>query len=175
MLAVSRVEYVIGKLAVLFYLLSMVSWIPDLLLFGLQAELEGSGWWSANLWIAGAIVTGSLLWICCAVASRARSLRLGEMENRSQRTDVRHFLRRCRIRGRLNMVLRSYWGHTINLAYMINVVLAHLFGVPQSMTVGRRMMVNPLPIETAWSVLIGLCVCCVLLLNRRLRAREVVR
>jgi ABC-2 type transport system permease protein len=74
-----------------------------------------------------------------------------------------------------NVVLRSYWGHTLNIAYMINVVLANLFGVPQSVTFGRRTVVDPLPLGTAWAVLIGVCVFCVLLLNRRLRAREVVR
>jgi ABC-2 type transport system permease protein len=171
----SRVEYVIGKLAVLFYLLSMVTWIPDLLLFALQAELEGSGWWSANLWIAGAIVIGSLLWI--SVQSLLALALSAWVKWRIAASGLMFaiFFVAAGFGETFNVVLRSYWGHTINLAYMINVVLAHLFGVPLSVNVGRRMFVDPLPLGTAWAVLIGVCVFCVLLLNRRLRAREVVR
>jgi hypothetical protein len=43
----------------------------------------------------------------------------------------------------------------------------------------RRMMENPVfqsvPTGVAWMVLLGVCAICLLLLNRRLRAREVVR
>jgi ABC-2 type transport system permease protein len=171
----SRVEYVIGKLAVLFYLLSMVTWIPDLILFGLQAELEGGGWWSANLWIARAIVLGSLLWI--SVQSLLALALSAWVKWRIAASGLMFaiFFVAAGFGETFNVVLRTYWGHTINLVYMTNVVLANLFGVPLNVAVGRRMVVDPLPLGIAWAVLIGVCVFCVLLLNRRLRAREVVR
>jgi ABC-2 type transport system permease protein len=171
----SRVEYVIGKLAVLFYLLSMVTWIPDLILFALQAELEGSGWWSANLWIARAIVIGSLLWILVQSLLALALSAWVKWRIAASGLMFAIFFVAAGFGETFNVVLRTYWGHTINLAYMVNVVLANLFGVPQSVTFGRRMVVDPLPLGTAWAVLIGVCVFCVLLLNRRLRAREVVR
>ena len=40
----SRADYVFGKLAVLGILLSAVTWIPGLLLFGLQSGLAHNGW-----------------------------------------------------------------------------------------------------------------------------------
>ncbi|HEX8688470.1 MAG TPA: hypothetical protein VF654_18295, partial [Pyrinomonadaceae bacterium] len=59
----SRAEYVLGKMAVLVILLSLVTWVPGLLLFLLQAYLEGAGWAVSNSWMAGAIFVGSMTWI----------------------------------------------------------------------------------------------------------------
>jgi ABC-2 type transport system permease protein len=59
----SRAEYVLGKMTVLIILLSLVTWVPGLLLFLLQAYLEGARWIVWNLWIAGAIFVGSMTWI----------------------------------------------------------------------------------------------------------------
>ena len=59
----SRAEYVLGKMTVLIILLSLVTWVPGLLLFLLQAYLEGARWIVSNLWVAGAIFVGSMTWI----------------------------------------------------------------------------------------------------------------
>ena len=59
----SRAEYVLGKVAVLVVMLSLVTWAPGLLLFLLQAYLEGAGWIVSNWWMAGAIFVGSMTWI----------------------------------------------------------------------------------------------------------------
>ncbi len=59
----SRFEYTIGKMSVVFILLSCVMWIPGLVLFIFQSFLEGFVWMSANLWIAGAIFLSSWTWI----------------------------------------------------------------------------------------------------------------
>ena len=59
----SRAEYVLGKMAGLVYLLSLITWLPGLVLFAIQASLAGWGWARQNFWIAEAIVLGSLLWI----------------------------------------------------------------------------------------------------------------
>src|SRR5690242_17884420 len=40
----SRTEYVIGKMAVLLILMSLMTWVPGLLCFVLQAYLEGGTW-----------------------------------------------------------------------------------------------------------------------------------
>ncbi len=44
----SRVEYVLGKMSVLVILMSLMTWVPGLLLFGLQGYLEGWDWMTAN-------------------------------------------------------------------------------------------------------------------------------
>ena len=58
----SRTEYVMGKMSVILILLSAVTWIPQLLLFPAIVS-RGFAWFRANLWIASAIVIGSVVWI----------------------------------------------------------------------------------------------------------------
>ena len=60
---ISRTEYLLGKVSVLVALLSCTTWIPALLLFFLKAELQGHGWLWENLWMAGSIILGCLIWI----------------------------------------------------------------------------------------------------------------
>jgi hypothetical protein len=59
----SRAEYVLGKMAVVVFLLSLVTWIPGLLIFFFQASLAGLAWLWANLWMIQAIFSGSMVWI----------------------------------------------------------------------------------------------------------------
>src|SRR4029079_18869196 len=70
----TRVEYVLGKTAAIATLTSLVTWIPSLLLVGLQMTLEPS-WIAGNWWIAPAVFFGAWTAIplfafsCLAVAS----------------------------------------------------------------------------------------------------------
>jgi ABC-2 type transport system permease protein len=173
----SRPEYVIGKMTVLLTLLSLITWIPGLLLFFLQASLQ-KGWLAANWWMAGSIVLASLLWISflsllslavsawvkwriVATAAVFASLMLptgfGEM---------------------MNAVLRTYWGHLLNFWYMTDVVWYDLFRDSVRYHPGRfdgPMAVSNFPLPMAWLAILAFTGCWLMLLNRRLRAREVVR
>src|SRR5438270_2638621 len=60
---ISRTEYVIGKFMVVATLMSTVTWVPMTLLFLLQAGLEGNGWLWSHLWLGGAILLASWMWI----------------------------------------------------------------------------------------------------------------
>ena len=59
----SRTEYVLGKMSVLFILLSAITWVPQLLLFLFQSYLEGATWFVDNLHLASAIFISSVVWI----------------------------------------------------------------------------------------------------------------
>jgi ABC-2 type transport system permease protein len=59
----SRAEYVVGKMTVLATLMSAVTWVPGLALFGFQSYLEGWAWFRDNLNIAAALFFGSWIWI----------------------------------------------------------------------------------------------------------------
>src|SRR6267142_3855050 len=154
----SRVEYVLGKISVLFFLLSMVTWVPDLLLYGLQAELEGNGWFTANLSIAYAIVLGSMVWI--AVQSLLALALSAWIKWRIAASGLMFavFFVAAGFGETFNQVLRTYWGHTINLVYLINLIWSDLFGVPITSVRGRRMIGDPrtmnVPLGIAWMILI---------------------
>ena len=44
----SRAEYALGKMTTVFALLSAITWVPGLLLFGFAAYLEGFAWFAEN-------------------------------------------------------------------------------------------------------------------------------
>lgn len=59
----SRSEYVCARMLVLVGLLSVVTWVPGILLFGMQVGMAGWGWFVANWSLGAAVFFGFLLWI----------------------------------------------------------------------------------------------------------------
>src|ERR1017187_5990278 len=59
----SRLEYVLGKASVLMILLSLMTWIPGLLLFALEGNFSGVSWMWENSRIAVGVFFGSWVWI----------------------------------------------------------------------------------------------------------------
>ena len=94
----SRTEYVLGKMSVLLILLSLMTWVPGLLLFCLQGYLEGWQWMHDNVRFAVGHLLRRVDLDSDAVAAGAGALRLGEMEARGRRADVRRLLRGGRLR-----------------------------------------------------------------------------
>ena len=60
---INRPDYVLGKAAVLAILLSPMTWVMGLAIFGLQAYLEGGTWWIDNYRIGLAYLVGHVTWI----------------------------------------------------------------------------------------------------------------
>jgi ABC-2 type transport system permease protein len=59
----SRVEYVLARLIVLLGGLSLVTWIPGVLLFLMQTGMAGWPWFVENWHLGAAVFFGFLLWI----------------------------------------------------------------------------------------------------------------
>ncbi len=60
---INKASYIFGKLLVLIFLGSLISWVPGMLLILLQAFLAGDGWLGNNLHIPVAAIVTSLAWI----------------------------------------------------------------------------------------------------------------
>ena len=58
----SRLDYVLARLLVLAGLLALVTWIPGLLLFGIQVGMAGWSWLAANWTLGAAVFAGFFLW-----------------------------------------------------------------------------------------------------------------
>lgn len=162
----SRTEYVLGKASVLAILLSQITWVPGLILFAMQASLAGASWTWNHLWIAGAVVLASLLWIAflslLAMALSAwvkwrivaGAMLLGVMAFGAGFAEA------------VNAVMRTQAGHFFNVAYLMSTVWKVLFQVD---------MENSIPVVQAWVALLVYCAICLGLLMRKVRAYEVVR
>src|SRR6185295_7596492 len=59
----SRAEYVLGKMTAVAFLLSLITWIPGLIIFLFQASLAGLSWLWSNAWMMWSIFFGSMVWI----------------------------------------------------------------------------------------------------------------
>src|ERR1051326_4815363 len=58
----SRAEYVLGKMSLLLYFLSLITWFPGLIVFLIQSSLAGWQWTRDNAWILGSLLLGLAIW-----------------------------------------------------------------------------------------------------------------
>jgi ABC-2 type transport system permease protein len=162
----SRAEYVAGKMTVLFVLLSLITWVPGLLLFAIQASCAGWTWVRPNLWLAGSIILGPLIWILVlSLIALALSAWVKWRIAAGACVLGLHFVG-AGFAGAINEILRTRHGSLINLGEVIHTVWAALFDTSRA---------TDLSVRQAWIVLGVTCVLCLGLLARRIRGFEVVR
>lgn len=169
----SRPDYVLGKLGVLGLLLSAVTWVPGLLLFGLQSSLAHNGWFWSHLWMVIPIVFCSLIWI---LALSLLSLAVSAwVKLRIVATGVTFiiFFVPAGLGEMFNHIMGTYWGALLNFSYMFRIILERGFRDPYRLL--NRMSEGEIPVPAAWCSLIFVCLLALVILNARLRARETVR
>ena len=168
----SRADYVLGKLAVLGLLLSAVTWIPCLLLFGLQSGLAKDGWVWSHLWMVIPIVFCSTIWILMlSLLSLAVS---AWVKLRIVATGVIFitFFVPAGLGEMFNAIMGTYWGGLLNFSALFRRILMHSFREDSIMGAFTR---AEIPIPMAWTMLALVCLFALFVLNVRLRARETVR
>ncbi|MBI4910425.1 MAG: hypothetical protein HY820_42800 [Acidobacteria bacterium] len=163
---VSRTGYVVGKMMVIAGLLSMITWIPGLMLFGLQASLADSKWVTDNWKIAWSIFFSASVWIVfVAMLSLALSA----------------WVRWRIIAGGLMLVvlfvgaglaeaIRQVWridsARFLDVSSNMGNIWTHMFDVKTRYT---------LTLEDSIMVLAGYTALCIWLLARKIKACEVIR
>ena len=185
----SRTEYVLGKMAVVVFLLSLITWVPGLLIFLFQASLSGVGWLWSNLWMVWSIFLGSMAWIVLlsliALAISAvvkwRVVASGAM--------LGLFFVPSAFGGIVNEIFLTRSGNLISLWAAMNSIWLGLFGLfeRQVGTVRGRVttpvydnvvvdiaLLEP-PLWASWLVVALVCGLCVLILARKVRAYEVIK
>jgi ABC-type transport system involved in multi-copper enzyme maturation permease subunit len=167
---ISRVGYVLGKFIALFGSLSLVTWIPCLLLFVDQAYSFPQPWAMSNLQIAIGMLAGSVIWIAfLSVLGLALS---SWVKWRVVATGVifAAVFVPAGVGAIVSAVLRTKWGLLLNVPVMMSNLLQRLLGAPAP--INDRLSVPTQAIAVMLS-LAGLV--CLGMLNKRIRAREVVR
>jgi len=170
---ISRLEYVIGKFLVIATLLSVITWLPMLILFFLNAGLEGNGWLWSHLWLGGAILLASWMWIAIVgLVSLAASAWL-KWRVAASAVMLAFFFVGPGFGAAINATLHTNWGHIFDILYAVKLIWVGLFRVPVSTAQGLDML--GIPLWAAWCTVAATCGLSLMLLNRRLKAREVVR
>lgn len=182
----SRTEYVMGKMSVLLILLSLITWIPQLVLFLFQSYLEGLAWFKANISIAFAIVIASLVWILLLALLSQTISALVKWRVVASGALVGLFLIPSVFGAFINEVFSTRIGNLVSLGALIRNVTAGLFGTFDRLTEIRRVrdfdgtilreivLYEP-PLWSSWAMLFLLCAVCLALLSWKVKAYEVVR
>lgn len=162
----SRTEYVLGKTAVLLFIMSVVSWIPVLLLYLIKAYFAGFDWIKQDPQIPFAIVLSSLIGIgvTCLITLSISAYVKWKPVARLMLLIV--FLVFAFFATLVNGILNTSYGSVINLFAMWRRIMLSLFGIPAGG--------GDFPLWLAWASMIAGCLFFLWLLNRKLRAYEVV-
>lgn len=168
---ISRLQYVLAKLAVLAGMLSAIMWMPLMWLFLFQARMSPTPWASSHMHIAIAILLGSFTWITLISLIALATSSWVKWRVVATGMVIAAIFIPAGMGSVFNEVMRTNWGSVVN--------------IPASMfTLWRRLMHLQLPRyvtdrelpSTAIVIAISLiCGACILALNARIRAREVVR
>jgi ABC-2 type transport system permease protein len=162
----SRAEYVLGRACVLLFLLSLLTWVPGLALFGVETSLVGFSWAWEHIRLAVGVLVGSVLWIsiltllALALSAWVRwkivagGLLLGVMFASGG------------FGAAIAAVLNTSAGFYLDPAVLVAVIYTDFFDVP------IKIDISPLG---AYIGLIAIGAFCILLLSRKIRAFQVVR
>jgi ABC-2 type transport system permease protein len=165
----SRSDYVLGKLGVLISLGSFITWIPGLILIGIQTDLAGRAWLFENGRIAVALFFGSWFWIVTVALLSLASSAWFKWKPMAAASMLGLFLVAAGFGKFIDEVLepQRQWGLLLNMSSVIIMIFDWLFeGESQS---------GNLPAWTALLSLGALCIVSIWLLRVKIRACEVVR
>jgi ABC-2 type transport system permease protein len=161
-----RWEYVLGKSAVMLIMLSLVTWIPGMLLFLFQCYM--GGWtWIKQYWSVGfGVFMTSWIWITLlCVISLAISAYV-KWKPVARLSLILIFIVLPSIGQVINLILRTDWGSIIDMRGMVTIVGATLFGLPNN---------SAIPVPAAWLSILSFSAFCIVLMAKKIRAYEVVK
>jgi ABC-2 type transport system permease protein len=125
----TRWTYALARLTVLVGMLSVVTWIPGLVLFALQTGLAG-GWWFRQNWTLGAgLVIGFVLWLLVLSLVAMASSAYVKWRVVAAAVSLAFFFILTGVATMIDQVFRVSWGHIIDPAWSVNQVWCALLGV----------------------------------------------
>lgn len=162
----TRTEYVLGRMMVLLYLLAWITWIPGLILFGIQADMAGWDWTRDHLWLAWGLFAGLFVWslilslIALAISAWVRwKIAAGGLI-------LGLFFAGAGFGAAINAVMRTHNGSLIDIVQMMATVWSQLL---------HHEISNNVTPTQAWTVLGIVSAISLWLLSKKVRAFEVVK
>jgi ABC-2 type transport system permease protein len=125
----TRWTYALARLTVLMGMLSIVTWIPGLILFGLQVGLAGYTWFRVNWTLGAGMVTGFLIWLVILSLVAMASSAYVKWRVVAAAVSLAFFFILSGIAAMIDEVLRVQWGHIIDPAWAVNQIWSALLGV----------------------------------------------
>jgi len=162
----TRWTYALARLTVIGGMLSIVTWAPGLLLFGLQVALAGGRWFLANWTLGAGVVAGFLLWLLILSLVAMASSVYVKWRVVAGAVSLAFFFLLTGVTEMIEQVFRATWAHVLDPAWAVNRVWCTLLGVDPPAGPGAAACTVSL---AAFILLLGLVI------ERKLRPVEVVR
>jgi ABC-2 type transport system permease protein len=178
----SRAEYVFGKMSVLLILLSLITWVPGLVLFLFQSYLEGFSWFANNIWLASAIFLSSVTWILFLTLLSQTVSAWVKWRMAASAALIAIYLIPSVFSEVINQLFVTRWGHVISIYSLRTSITESLFGtfvqtsryLNLSDSRATDVFLNEPPIWCSWLALFAICALCLALLSRKVKAYEVI-
>jgi ABC-2 type transport system permease protein len=162
----TRWSYALARLTVLAGMLSIVTWIPGLVLFALQVGLAGGGWFRANWTLGAGMVVGFLIWILLLSLVAMAASAYVKWRVVAGAVSLAFFFILAGVAEMIDEVLRVDWGHIIDPAWTVNQVWTALLGIER--IAGPGAMASLVALAATALLLVAV-------IERRLRPVEIVR
>ncbi len=163
---ISRLEYVLAKMAALVWLLSLVTWLPGLVLFVMQASMAEAGWALAHWRLGAGLVLGFWLWVALVALVALASSAWVRWRLIAGAVVLGFFFVLPGIGVLVNAIFRVAWGSLINPLQAAYGVWCALLGA--EMPAGLSLLTGLVSLALMGTLLS-------LALERKLRPVEVVR
>ena len=125
----TRWSYALARLTVIIGMLSVVTWIPGLMLFALQIGLAGGWWFIANWTLGAGMVVGFLLWLLILGLVAMASSAYVKWRIVAGAVSLAFFFILTGVAEMINEVFRVTWGHVLDPAWAVNRVWRSLLGL----------------------------------------------
>lgn len=161
----TRVDYALARLVTLFALLSCITWIPGLLVFGMQVGMAGGGWFSSNWRLGAGMVAGLAMWTLIVSLVAMASSAYAKLRSVSGGLVLAFFFVMGGAAQIINNVFRVTWGNAVSPRWAARRVWSALLGVVPENGPGAIASV---------AVLAVLAVLLAVVIGRKLRPVEVI-
>jgi ABC-2 type transport system permease protein len=161
----TRADYVFAKLAVLVGLLSLITWVPRLLLFGMQCSMAGWSWFTANWKLGFGVFAGFAIWVLLVSLVALASSAYVKWRTVAGGSVLGFFFILAGVSQMVNGILRVTWGSALDPSYASHRIWKVLLNVTETE--------GPSP-GACVATLLVFAVLLSLVLERKLRPVEVI-
>ncbi len=117
---IRRMDYAIARFLAIAGILSLITWIPGLLLFGIQTGMAGADWFYANWRLSVGLVAGFLVWLLLISAVALASSAYARLKIVSGALVLAFFFILSGASLMINGVFRATWGHALNPTWAVS-------------------------------------------------------
>jgi ABC-2 type transport system permease protein len=144
-----------------------------MLVFGLQVAMAPWQWTREWAYLAPALIACSLIWIVLLALIALAVSAWVKWRIVASAATFGAFMISAGFAEMVNNILRTEWGSLFSLSHLMTIVQDRLLSMPPGYVFGLGR--EPMPLHVAFNGLAIACVAALFVLQKRLRACEVVR